>query len=108
GAQDRELRGRVVGAGLPQPAAAALPGVGLVLPGLAAGVARLRHDVPAPELVAGLDVERGEPAARAGVARAIGHDHLALGGDRRRQESLLAAELLPLGAPLFPGHLAPV
>src|SRR5712691_12759772 len=84
GAPDRELRCRVVGAGLPEATAAGLPGIGLVLPAFAARIARLRHHVPAPELVAGLGVERGEPAARLRVARAVSDQNLALGGDRRR------------------------
>ena len=49
-----ELGGRIVRAGLPDAAAAGLPGVVIVLPGFAARIARLRHDVPAPQLVAGL------------------------------------------------------
>src|SRR5215510_10623767 len=108
GAPDRELRRRVVGAGLPQSAAAGLPGIGLVLPGLAAGIAGLRHHVPAPELVAGLGVERGKPAAGLGVAGAVGDQHLAFGGDRRREEFLLAAKLVRLGDLLVPDDLAGV
>src|SRR5258705_1869337 len=94
GAPNGELRRRIAGAGLPEPPAAGLPGVVLVLPGFAAGIARLRHDVPAPELGARSRVERRDPAARLRVAGAIGDNHLAVSGDRRRIESFLAAEFV--------------
>ncbi len=87
GAPDRELRRGVVGTGLPEAAPAGLPGVVRILPGFAARVARLRHDVPAPELLAGSRVERGDPAAGFRVARAIGDNHLAVGGDGRGIEA---------------------
>ena len=108
GADDVEVRGRIVGAGLPDAAAARLPGVVIVLPRFAAGIAGLRHDVPPPQLVAGLDVERRHPAARAAVARAVLDDHLAVGDERRRQELLGAAELLLAGDHLVPDDLAVV
>src|SRR5882672_8867217 len=108
GAPDGEPVGRIVGAGLPQPAAAGLPCVGLVLPGLAAGLAGLWDDVPAPQLVAGPRVETGEPAAGAGIAGAVRHDDLAVGRDRRRAEALLVAEFVGLGNLLVPHHFAAV
>src|SRR5262249_1163585 len=95
-------------AGLPQAAAAGLPGVGLVLPGLAALLARLRHRVPAPQLCAGLDVERRDPAARRAVAGAVRNQHLALGDERRREEALAAAELVGERDLLVPDDLARV
>src|SRR5207253_1132162 len=98
----------IVGAGLPQAAAAGLPGVVLVLPGLAAGLAGLRNRIPAPQLVAGLGVERRDPAARPRVARAVGDDHLAFGGDRRGGKPLLAAEFVDAGDLLVPDDLAGV
>src|SRR5262249_35403455 len=108
GAPDRELGGRIIGAGLPEPAAAGLPGVVLILPGLAAGLARLRYGVPAPQLVAGAGVERRHPAARSTAGGSIGDDHLSLGGDGRRVESFLGAELVDGGDLLVPDDLARV
>ena len=65
--QNGEPRGGIVGAGLPYAAAACFPGVVLVLPGFAAGIAGLGHHVPAPELLAGSGVERRDPSACAGI-----------------------------------------
>ena len=48
-APDGELGRRIVGACLPEAAAAGFPRVVRVLPGFAARITRLRHDVPAPE-----------------------------------------------------------
>src|SRR5262249_11234093 len=108
GAPDRQPGGWIVGAGLPHSAAAGLPGIGLVLPGLAARLARLRPDVPAPQLVAGLGIERREPAARAAVAGAVGDQDLAFGGDRRGKEALLAAEFVDARDLLVPDYLATI
>ena len=98
----------VVGARLPQPAAAGFPRVVLVLPGFAARLARRRHRIPAPQLVARPRVERRDPAARLAVARAVGDDDLAFGGDRRRKEFLAAAEFVGLRDHLVPDDLAVV
>ena len=108
GAPDGELGVRIIRAGLPQAAAAGLPGVVLVLPGLAAGLAGLRNRIPAPQLVAGLGVERRDPAARPRVARAVGDDHLAFDGDRRGGKPLLAAEFVDAGDLLVPDDFAGV
>ena len=108
GADDVEMRRRIERAGLPDAAAAGLPGAVVVLPGLAAGVARLRYGVEAPLLVTGLGVESGDPAARAAVARAVLHDDDAVGDERRRVEFLLAAELVFGGDALVPHDLAVV
>src|SRR6185312_17293141 len=89
-------------------AAAGFPGVGLVLPGLAAGIAGFGHHVPAPKLVAGLDVERRQPAAGLRVARAVGDQNLAFGGDRGGEEFFLTAEFVRLGDLLVPDDLAGV
>src|SRR5206468_1454815 len=59
---------RIVGAGDVERAAAGLPGVDLVLPGLAARLARRRHREGLPLRVAGLRVDRREPVADAVVA----------------------------------------
>src|SRR5262249_14136297 len=99
---------RIVGSGLPQAAAAGLPGVVLVLPGLAARLTRLRDRIPAPQLVAGAGVEPGEPAAGPGVAGAVRHHDLALGRDRRRGHPFLGAEFVGLGDLLVPHDLAAV
>src|SRR5262249_29077352 len=101
-------RGRIVRAGLPQAAAAGLPRVGVVLPGLAALLARLGDGIPAPQLVAGLDVERRDPAARRAVAGAVRHQHLAVDDERRRVEALLVAALVGDGDLLVPHDLARV
>src|SRR6202043_3025768 len=94
GAPDGETGRRIVGAGLPDAAAAGLPGICLVLPGFAARLARLGYHIPAPQLVAGLGVERREPAAGEPVAGAVGDDDLALDNERRGEELLPAAELV--------------
>src|SRR5262249_41549474 len=99
---------RIIGAGLPEPAAAGLPGVVLVLPGLTAGLARLRDRVPAPQLVAAARIERRHPAARAGVTSAVGDDHLAFDRDRGGRQALLGAELVAGGNLLVPDRLASV
>src|SRR5439155_6017763 len=88
--------------------AAGLPGVILVLPGLAAGLARLGDGVPAPQLVAGSGIERRDPAARSPARGAVRDEHLALGGDRRGVESLLGAEFVDDGDLLVPDDLAGV
>ena len=108
GAEDVEVLCGIVGAGLPDAAAAGLPGVVIVLPRLAAGVARLGHRVPAPQLVAGVDVERRHPAARAAVAGAVLDEDLAVGHERRGQEPLLVAELVLGRDLLVPDDLAVV
>ena len=106
GAENVEILRRIVRAGLPDAAAAGLPGVVIVFPCFAAGLARLGHCVPPPQLVAGVDVERGHPAARAGVAGAVLDEHLAVGDERCRREPLLAAELVFRGDLLVPEDLA--
>src|SRR5262245_36330817 len=105
-APDGESGRGVVGAGLPQPAATGLPGVVLVLPGLAAGLARLRDRIPAPELVAGARIERGHPAAGAAVTGAVGDEHFSLDRHRRGRKPFLVAELVGLGDFLVPDDLA--
>src|SRR3982074_1604673 len=81
GAPDGELGCRVVGAGLPQSAAAGFPGVGLVPPSIRALSPGLGQGVTAATLVAGLDVERRDPAARGPIARAIRHDDPSFGDE---------------------------
>ena len=94
GADDVKILRRVVGPGLPDAAAAGLPGVVIVLPRSAARVAGLRHRVPAPQLRAAVDVERRHPAAGAAVARAVLHQDFAVGYQRCGEEALLVAELV--------------
>ena len=77
---------------MPDSAAAGFPGVVVVFPGFAARVAGLGHDVPAPQFLARPHLERRNPSARSAVARAVLHDDLAVGDQRRRQEFLLPAE----------------
>src|SRR5258708_27949541 len=106
GAEDVETRRRVVGAGLPDSAAAGFPGVVVVFPGFASRVAGLGHDVPAPELLAGPHFEPGHPAARSAVARAVLHDHLAVAAQRRGHTSLDSAEFVLAGDLLLSHDLA--
>src|SRR5262249_40482335 len=68
GAPERLIAGRIIGAGHPYGAAAGLPGVGGALPGFAARFARRRNRVFAPDKLAVLGVDRGDPIAHAGVA----------------------------------------
>src|SRR6266571_4403938 len=107
-ADDVELGRRIVGAGLPDAAAAGLPGVVVVFPGLAARVAGLRHDVPAPQFLAGPDLERRDPSARSAVARAVLDDDLAVGDQRSRKKFFLSAEFGLAGDHLVPHDLAVV
>src|SRR5262249_8023176 len=106
GADDIEMRRRIERAGLPDAAAARLPRVVIVLPGLASRIARLGHGVEAPEFLAVLDVERRDPSARACVASAVLNDDFAVGDERSRQEFLLAAKLVLAGDFLVPDDLA--
>src|SRR5262245_49170578 len=77
---------RIVGAGHVERAAAGLPGVLLVLPGLAAGLAGGGDDEGLPLLLAGLGIEAGKPVAHAIVA-AGGADHdCVLERERRGRE----------------------
>ena len=66
----------------------------IVLPRLATGIARLRNGVPSPELVARLGIERRNPAARAGITRAVLNDHPTVGDKRSSEEPLLSPELV--------------
>src|SRR5262249_46858331 len=61
GAPIGQVGGGIIGAGDVKRAAAGLPGIGLVLPGLAAGLARRRHRESLPLHVAGLRIERSDP-----------------------------------------------
>src|SRR5262249_33083124 len=108
GAPDGELGRGIVGPRLPQATAAGLPGVVLVLPGLAAGLARLRNRIPAPQLIAGSGIERCEPPTGPAVASAIGDDDFALRHQGGRIHPLLGAELVRLRDLLVPYDLAAV
>src|SRR6185503_8408643 len=94
GADDIQLLHRIVRTGLPDAAAAGFPRAGVVFPALAAGIAGLRHGVEAPDLVAGLHVERGDPPAGSRIAGAVLDTHFPVGDDRRRVDALLAAALI--------------
>src|SRR5262245_16143640 len=98
GAPIGEVVLRIVGAGHVERAAAGLPGVLLVLPGLAAGLAGRRNDERLPLLLAGFGVEAGKPVAHAIVA-AGGADHdRVLERERRGREfevGLVAMLLVP-------------
>src|SRR6267378_595890 len=107
GAPDGEPGGGIVGAGLPEAAAARLPGAGLVLPGLAARIAGLGDGVPSPQFVAGARIEPREPAAGR-IAGAVGNEDLAVHRQRRGIELLTAAELVDRDDLLVPDDLAAV
>src|SRR5262249_44492416 len=105
GAPDHLVVGDVVAAGDPHGAAAGLPGLLiLVLPGLAAGLARLRDDVFLPEELASLGIEPGDPVAYAAVAAGRAHDHLVLHNQRCRGELHVGL----VGEIGLPDHLAGV
>ena len=76
GAEEHEVRLGVVGAGVPDAGAAGLPR--LARPGLVARLAGTGNRVEAPDLLAGLRVERRDVAADRAVAAAGADDHLVL------------------------------
>src|SRR5262249_17230686 len=78
---------RIVGAGDPDRAAAGLPGVGLVLPGLTAGLTRARDGVFAPDKFSARGIERGDPVTDAGAARRRTHQDLVLDRKRRARDA---------------------
>ena len=78
GAPDHLVGGEIVGAGHPHGAAAGLPGVVLVLPGLAAGLAGRRNHIFAPDELAGRGIERRDEVAHAAVAAGGADDDLVL------------------------------
>ena len=87
GAPDGLVGRRIVGAGHPDGAAAGLPGVVLVLPGLAAGLAGRRDGVLAPEQLAGRGIERRRSSrARRWSPPAAPTMILSLIGERRRRD----------------------
>src|SRR5262245_55628612 len=104
GAPDHLVGGGIIRAGDPHGAAADLPGVVLVLPGLAAGLTRGGNHVFAPDELAGLAVERGDPVAHAAVAAGRADDDLVLDRERRGGE-LHIGLVVQVG---FPHHLAVV
>ena len=97
-----EIVGRIIGAGDVEGATARLPGIVLVLPGLAAGLARRRDRIGLPQRIAGLGVERGDPVAQAAVA-AGGADHDRI-LERERGGGQLQVRLV--AQVLVPHHLA--
>src|SRR5258707_5584123 len=104
GAPDHLVGRGIIGARDPHGAAADLPGVVLVLPGLAARLARRRYDVFAPDDLAAGAVERSDPIAHAAIAAGRAHDDLVLYRERRGGD--LHGRL---GAGVgFPDHLAVV
>ncbi len=113
GAPIGEVALRIVGAGDVERAAAGAPGVGLVLPGLAAGLARRRDHERLPLRVAGLGIDAGEPVAYAVVAAGRADEDRILERERRcgqLQVGLVAELLVPddLPALLVGGDDAPI
>ncbi len=89
---------RVIGASDVERATPGLPGVALVLPGLAAGLARRGHGEGLPAQLAGLGVEPCDPVAQATVAAGGADDDGVLERERRRRElevRLVAQVLVP-------------
>ncbi len=91
-----QVGGGIKGARDVEGAAAGLPGIGLVLPGFAAGLAGCGDREALPFQVAGLRVERGHPAAHAVVAAGAADDHGILQRERRRGDlhALLVEQVL--------------
>src|SRR5690606_28943442 len=83
-APDRHVLLGIVGAGDPEGAAAVLPGIVVVLPGLRAGLARRRDGIGPPQLRAVLDAVGGDVVARAGIAAGAADDDLVADDQRRR------------------------
>src|SRR5262249_19069064 len=106
GAPDGLVGLRIVGAGHPDRPAAGLPGIVLVLPGLAAGFARRRNGVFAPEELAGLGVTLGAPATSPVAARRRAHQDLVLERERRAGDAQRRIVLADFGLPHYlPGFL---
>src|SRR5262245_35684500 len=80
----RQVGDRIIGAGAVERPASGEIGVVLVLPGLAAGLARRGDRVGLPLELAGLGVERGDPVAQPAVAAGAAHDDRILQRQRRR------------------------
>src|SRR5207237_9083584 len=78
GTPDELVRGVVIAPGHPHGAAASLPGVVLIFPGLAAGLAGGRDHVFAPEDLSGGGVERGGPVAHAAIPTGGAREDLSL------------------------------
>ncbi len=66
----------------------------VIFPGLAPRLTRLRNDVPAPLLLAGVDIQTRHPPASSGIARAVLDNHGVIGNERRRPKGLAATELV--------------
>src|SRR6266481_9835803 len=86
GAPQHLVGRRVVGPRDPHGAAAGLPGIVLVLPGLAAGLARSRNDIFAPRQLAARGIDRHDEVSHAAVAARSADDDLVIHGERRRRE----------------------
>src|SRR2546430_15475457 len=78
GTPEREVRFRIVGAGDPDRAPAALVVIAPRRPGLAARLARRRNGVGLPQRLAGLGVHSGNETAHAKLAARCAEDHLAI------------------------------
>src|SRR5439155_13582430 len=76
GTPDQLVRRHIIAPGHPHGAAASLPGVVLILPSLAAGLAGGGNDVFAPEDLSGRGVESGDPVAHAAIAAGGARDDL--------------------------------
>src|SRR5262249_18389036 len=94
---------RIVGRGLPDRAAAVLPAVLAILPGLVAGLAFARDGVGPPCGLAGVEVGRFDIAADAELA-AGGADDGEVADDQRRDRQRFADR--GVGDLALPNHLA--
>ena len=96
---DHLVGGDVVAAGDPHGAAAGCPGIVIVLPGLAAGLARRRDHVIAPGQLAGLGVEAGDEVAHPMIAAGSTHHNLVLDGERGGGELQIHLLVVEIGLP---------
>src|SRR5262249_40195758 len=79
---------RIVGRGLPHRAAAVLPAVLAVLPGLVAGLAGAGNRIGTPERLAGVEVSRFDKATDAEFAAGSADDRHVADHQRRNGENL--------------------
>src|SRR6185295_4554316 len=99
GAPEHLIAGDVVAAGDPHGAPTGLPGIVLVLPGLAAGLAWRRDHVLLPGKLPGLGVEPGDPVPHAAVAAGGANDDLVLHGERSGSELQIGLAVGNVGFP---------
>ena len=98
-APDDDVEFGVIGARHPGGAAAGLPGAVVVLPGFVTRLARPRNGVGAPDFLAGVHVQRRDPAAHAKLGAGHAGQHHVLDDQRRVGDDLGDAGVGHLGFP---------